>query len=740
MYKYNIYCFAFWLNTMSILFLSGCSPKQPPMNPSIRMHFNKLTISWNGKDRISGLIPHLQNTNIKFHEVHTTRTDSSETCEFVHNFKDHVEIRAVVSEKTNTIVIYLSPNNFHTQKANDFVGVFFDSIPGFVAGNAFHKYGPVSAWTHPDIVDSPHKIQDKDNQFFFWKYDDGTYGACLPLIGKGYVSSIGKYKNNLGVMAYHSLDGHNENNIPVLAISFGKNPKDLIENLYKNVKDKNNNLDSIKRMNETSVVLNKLGWCSWNASGHAINHEKLIEAAKSFKNNNIPVKWMLIDDGWQTVTGKNGKLKSFNPSPDKFPLGLAHTVKMLKDDFGIEKVGVWHTINGYWAGIEPTSELGERYRKLLHAYNDKVTWTEEPTSVFFLPKPEGGNVFFEDWYQYLSNEGIDFVKVDNQLISQKVAKGNSNYENTAASLQSNFQVPALTFFNEKILNCMCLTNDVLFNLPFGAIARSSEDYFPENTSFNIKAGNEAVHVYNNIHNNLWLSHLGISDFDMFQSHRPNAFYHALARVLNNGPVYLTDFPSQHHVELVQAMALPNGTLLKATSPLLPTDESIFYEIDKGIITATSHYNDTLLLGAWNTTPQPHTKLLKLSTFLPSKQTYLVYDWKKETIHEMDSESDLTIELDATDCKHFLVFETNQTDTFFPVGLKDKLLPIAGLAKFEVEEKHATVHLKQEGDFIAFCSKEISSVEETGEKGIYFEQVGKMVKINSAPRSFKINFI
>jgi hypothetical protein len=234
--------------------LLGCKPKHAPMNPNVRMHFNKLTISWEGKDRVSGMFPHLEKTDIKFHEVHTSRKDTNEICEFVHNFKDHVEIRASVSDKNETLTFFLSPNNFHTQKARDFVGIFFDSIPGFVSGNAFHKYESVGAWTHSDIVNSPHKIQDKDNRFFIWKYEDGMYGACLPLIGKGYVSSIGKYKNTIGVMAYHSLDGHNENDIPVLTIAFGKTVTEVIENIYKEALGKNKELDSLKQVKEFSIL------------------------------------------------------------------------------------------------------------------------------------------------------------------------------------------------------------------------------------------------------------------------------------------------------------------------------------------------------------------------------------------------------------------------------------------------------------------------------------------------------
>jgi raffinose synthase len=734
MYKVLFFYYKVWYIVLPIV-LFGCKTKHAPMNPNVRMHFNKLTISWEGKDRISGMIPHLEKTNIKFHEVHTSRKDTSEICEFVHNFKDHVEIRASVSEKNGTVSFFLSPNNFHTQKASDFVGVFFDSIPGFVSGNAFHKYGPVGAWAHPDIVDSPHKIQDKDNQFFIWKYEDGMYGACLPLIGKGYVSSIGKYKNNIGVMAYHSLDGHNENDIPVLTVAFGKTVSEVVSKIYEESLGKNRELDSLQQVKEISILTKKLGWCSWNAFGHEVSHDKLIEAAKSFKENSLPVKWILIDDGWQTVTGKNGKLSSFEPDYSKFPFGLASTIKELKQNYGIEKVGVWHTLNGYWSGIEPESELGARYRTELHGYNDKVTWTEVPTSVFFLPKPEGGEVFYSDWYSYLKNEGVDFVKVDNQLINQKIAQGSLSFDEAAKQIQANFQKPAKEIFQESVLNCMCVTNDVLFHLTDNAIARSSEDYFPENNSFNLRAGNEAVHVYNNIQNNTWISKLAITDFDMFQSHRLNGHYHALARVLNNGPVYITDFPWQHNSELIQSLCLGNGEILKAESPLLPTDNCLFESIENGIFTAKSYFNNVILLGAWNTTSSSQQKQFEWKE-ADSKQ-YIVYDWNLQSKTILENNSKIEISLDALACKHYLIFEHKD---FVAIGLKNKLISPATIQFVKQENKGVNVILKEPGEFVAYSVKQIKSVNTESGDNLDFEWNDQLLKVDTDFQQIKINFI
>lgn len=38
------------------------------------------------------------------------------------------------------------------------------------------------------------------------------------------------------------------------------------------------------------------------------------------------------------------------------PKGLSHTVRLLKDEFGVKYVGVWQAFQGYWNGVDPNGE------------------------------------------------------------------------------------------------------------------------------------------------------------------------------------------------------------------------------------------------------------------------------------------------------------------------------------------------------------------------------------------------
>jgi hypothetical protein len=63
----------------------------------------------------------------------------------------------------------------------------------------------------------------------------------------------------------------------------------------------------------------------------------------------------LVDDGWQDV--KSFRLQSFDCKKlflDKIE-SLGAIVKTAKEKYGVEHVGVWHTIQGYWQGVEPSN-------------------------------------------------------------------------------------------------------------------------------------------------------------------------------------------------------------------------------------------------------------------------------------------------------------------------------------------------------------------------------------------------
>lgn len=76
------------------------------------------------------------------------------------------------------------------------------------------------------------------------------------------------------------------------------------------------------------------GWCSWYAFGYNISEDKILKQAKWFVNHrDLPVKYILIDDGWN----KHGDWAKADKN--KFPRGIKYVRNRLQN-IGF-KAGIW---------------------------------------------------------------------------------------------------------------------------------------------------------------------------------------------------------------------------------------------------------------------------------------------------------------------------------------------------------------------------------------------------------------
>jgi len=67
----------------------------------------------------------------------------------------------------------------------------------------------------------------------------------------------------------------------------------------------------------------------------------------------------------------------------------------------------------------------------------------------------------------------------------------------------------------------------------------------------------------------------LPDWDMFHSLHPAAEYHASARAISGGPLYVSDAPGKHDFALLKKMVLPDGSVLRARLPGRPTKDCLF---------------------------------------------------------------------------------------------------------------------------------------------------------------------
>ena len=135
-----------------------------------------------------------------------------------------------------------------------------------------------------------------------------------------------------------------------------------------------------------------LGWCSWDAFYRDVSEEGIRQKADELSKKQVPVRWMVIDDGWMSMDKNEELLVDFAPDRKKFPEGFHRMTEGLREKNGIRWFGVWHAMGGSWGGIVPESGLAQKERPYLY----------ETVSGKLVPSPVTGEKFYRDWYELLN--------------------------------------------------------------------------------------------------------------------------------------------------------------------------------------------------------------------------------------------------------------------------------------------------------------------------------------------------
>lgn len=676
-----------------------------------------ITIQYKGKNRLAGGFPAFEKSGFITGEVSQEKSGLGATFHFTgQNKEQSASLSTTLFPEENVIIIRLSPESKNPLQGENYIGMFFDSIPDYAIGTALYKYKPVNAWTKPVQINKIQELEPVDNQFYFWKYNDSTYAAAIPLGGKGYSASLGQEKGKFGVKSVCLVDGNKENNIPIMAVAFGKDPYQMIQHLFERGM-KEMGLEKNLRQNKTyPEILEYIGWCTWNAYGHDLSEKKLLSGVSTFKKKGFDLPFLLIDDGWLSITGPNGRLTSFKPDPTKFPQGFKPIVEKLKNEMGVKNVGVWHTLNGYWAGVDRNSPLGKEYADILHPYIDKVTWTELPKDTFYTPTPksDAGFRFYDDWYTLLKNEGISFVKVDNQLVVDRIAKGSVPLWEAGDQVQENLQKAVNKHFNGTIINCMDMTVDAIYHYGNTSVARAVEDYFPEEMSYaDMQHGNAAVHVLCANYNSLWYSPMLWPDFDMFQTHHPHGEFHAISRAISGGPIYLTDSPGKQNFDIIRALTYSDGRIIRADIPARPTEDCLFQVQDAQPFKAFSMAGKAGLLGVWNAADAEVVK----GTFKPADvnglqgEKFAVYEHFSKNLQVAQLNQEFPLQLKRMGYQLYYVVPIEKEVAV--LGLVNKYNAPKTVLKQTLTDKELEVTLYEDGIFAAYLAKQPKQIAVDG---------------------------
>ncbi|GAA5854795.1 hypothetical protein JCM8547_004074 [Rhodosporidiobolus lusitaniae] len=235
---------------------------------------------------------------------------------------------------------------------------------------------------------------------------------------------------------------------------------------------------------------------------------------------------------------------------------LCDTVRRIKER-GVEKVGVWMTLLGYWHGLHPDGALADAYDLRLTTF--RSTAHPKYSYKLYLPSPADLSHFYHDYFASLKAAGIDFVKVDDQatidaLVSQEQPEDAEEPLVDPGELKHLLLVSmrraALDIFGpsspSSTIHCMSGSPRIMGGslgvvgsgpLRSRSILRTSDDFFP------LEPDSHRWHLAHNSFSTVLTSALRFSScFDMAQAKHKHGEQHLALRAFSDAPVWSTDVP------------------------------------------------------------------------------------------------------------------------------------------------------------------------------------------------------
>ena len=439
------------------------------------------------------------------------------------------------------------------------------ALPGFARGMALRRIKLF--WTAPVFASDP-RVLPPDNLLLLWRRAlevdqvGERWHVMVPLAGDGLTGELGAAGHELRVSLSSGAPGHAPRRVPLLALASGADPYALPGRALGAGLSAGGHAGRLRQGKQLPEALAHLGWCSWNAFGTKVTAAGVIDAARSLAAAGVPVRTILVDDGWQQT--RERKMTGFGAAPETFPDGLAGLARALKEEHGARWFGVWHTLQGYWSGIDPASPAASG-RTLFRGVDQQVVAD---------PRGGAGRSFYDDWYRELRAAGVDFVKVDNQAATPRFFAGRLPLADAGAGMLRNLE-DAAAGAGIAVQSCMAMSLECALAWRDSAVVRNSDDYIPDDALL------AREHVLQNAYNALWTASLAWPDWDMFQSSDPQAEVHAIARAVSGGPIYVTDEPGRTRPEILRPLADRTGRLYLLDEPGMVTRDLLLTDPSTG---------------------------------------------------------------------------------------------------------------------------------------------------------------
>ena len=453
------------------------------------------------------------------------------------------------------------------------VGFASDEIDGLKRYLANYMWG--SFWCKTQFSNDLTALT-VDTQGFLYEKNDGKYSLLLPVCDAVYKCTLFGDADglNVGVSSYYPRLSKVEHTLALMIDDGEVSPYNMVRDSAEYAFELMGTGIHTREYRRYPEIFDYLGWCSWDAMNINVSEDGCVEKCKEFSDKGIPVKWAIIDDMWAECRGLNKRpyknnnmfhqmhssaLSSFEADHERFPHGLKHCIAEM-NKYGIE-VGMWHPTTGYWLGIDPESELAEKYADCLQMVpSGRLVLKMEREKVF---------KFFNAFHEFFRECGAKFVKVDNQSYLRANYTGVYPIGKAARELHAGLEASVGANFDNNMINCMCMANENMWNRPVSAINRQSGDFQPENREWFIS------HILQCVYSSMIQSEFYWPDYDMWWTDDGQARKNSLLRAISGGPIYVSDKIGRSNKDILDPLAYDDGRILRCDIPARPTADSLF---------------------------------------------------------------------------------------------------------------------------------------------------------------------
>ena len=467
------------------------------------------------------------------------------------------------------------------------------------------------------------------------------------------------------------------------------------------------------------------GWCTWDAFYHDVSPEKIRAGLASFAAGGVEPRVLILDDGWQSVRrGASGedRIVSFAAN-DRFAGDLAPIVRVAKGEFAVERFLVWHALIGYWGGVCAAALPDYDTRTVARAFGPGILRGEPHANV----RPWGAVVgvpaatqiarFFDDYHRTLRVQGVDGVKVDNQATLEAVSAGQGGRVALARVYRQALEESVARHFGGRMINCMSCTPECVYLAAPSTVMRTSDDFWPE------RPESHGTHIYTNAHASLWFGEFMHPDWDMFQSAHAMGAFHAAARAVSGGPVYVSDRPEEHDFALLRKLTLSDGTILRADAPGRLTRDCLFIDPTKApvLLKIFNTNGDCGVVGIFNARGPSTAAAREMVSGEVSprdvpalaKTDFIGHAQRSGELWRCDAGaaggSGRPVSLSAGEWE--IVTFAPVKNGFAAIGLADKLNSAGAIAAWDWPTTHeCRVELRDGGKFIAWAARAPSVIE------------------------------